>query len=203
MQRPLIDRKKAGILLIDAQPAFFETMAGPIEPVLARLEQLLLYSSAFRLPLIATFEHPVEEKGLLPDRLERFFPSHGVKCTKRIFNCCDDPAVRETLEKLSVRQLAVAGAETDVCILQSVLGLLKMKFQVFLLEDCLFTSEAHPRAALDRMVSAGAVACTLKTFYYELTRSVDFAFPRGGKERPDGAPGAKLIPPEKLPPRQP
>ena len=48
------------------------------------------------------------------------------------------------------RQIAVAGAETDVCILQSTLGLLEAGYEVFLLEDCLSTTEASPGPALRR-----------------------------------------------------
>ena len=70
------------------------------------------------------------------------------------------------------RQLLVAGGETDVCVLQSVLSLLERGYQVFLLEDCLFSSEPHTAPAVARMRAAGAVPCTLKTAYYELMRSV-------------------------------
>ena len=80
--------------------------------------------------------------------------------------------------------MVVAGAETDVCILQSSLGLLEMGLQVFLPEDCIFTSEHHARPAFERMYRAGVVPCTLKTLFYELTRTVDKdAFPSKWKTR--------------------
>jgi hypothetical protein len=72
-----------------------------------------------------------------------------------------------------VRQLIVAGSETDVCVLQSVIGLIDMGFQVFLLEDGLFTSEPNPHAALTRMYQLGVVPITYKSLYYELIRTVD------------------------------
>lgn len=48
-----------------------------------------------------------------------------------------------------------------------------MGLTVFLLEDCVFTSEPHPRPALDRMYTAGVIPSTLKIFFYELQRTVD------------------------------
>ena len=43
---------------------------------------------------------------------------------------------------------------------------------MFLLEDCLFSSEPNVGPALRRMYATGAVPCTLKTAYYELMRDV-------------------------------
>ncbi len=200
MSVPVIERSKVGILLVDAQPSFWEQMDGPQEPVLMRIERLLVLAGWLELPLIATFEHPVEEKGTLPERLERVFPSHGKRLVKRKYNCCDDEPVRLAIKKSPVQQFVVAGSETDVCVLQSVLGLLLMNYQVFLLEDCVFTSEPHPTPALERMYQAGAVPCTVKTLIYELTRSVDYwsspikagAIPQSFLEH--------LASPEKLPP---
>jgi nicotinamidase-related amidase len=174
---PILDPSSVGLLLIDAQPAFWHSAYwdddAAREAVMIRLEHLLMLAGWLELPIIATFEHPVEQNGELPDRLEKVFPGRGGRFTKRTYNCCLEPPIWEAIQGLSVRQLAVAGAETDVCILQSVLALLTAGYQVFLLEDCLFTSEPQPGPALRRMVAAGAVPTTLKSFAYELTRSVE------------------------------
>jgi hypothetical protein len=63
--------------------------------------------------------------------------------------------------------------ETDVCIMQPVLGLLNLGYQVFVLEDCSYTTEPQPRPALDRMYRAGAIPSTFESFAYELVVSVD------------------------------
>ena len=178
-------------------------MHGPREPVLIRLEQLLTIAEWFGLPLIATFEHPVEIKGWLPESLERIFPRHGQRFVKRTFNCCEEPTIRRALEHLRAKQVALSGAETDVCVLQSALGLQKMGYEVFLLEDCLFTSEPHPRPALDRMYQAGVIPCTYKMLYYELTRTVDEnVWPREWPARRSEY-AARIIAPEELPPWEP
>ena len=168
-----IEPTRLGVLLIDAQPAFWDGMSGASEPVMARIEQLLLLTGSYGLPLIATFEHPVDAKGWLPERLEHVFPEQGQRLVKHTFNCCAEEPIRTALAALDVRQLVVAGSETDVCVLQSVLGLLAMGFQVFLMEDGLFTSEPHPGPALERMYRAGAVPLTYKSLYYELKLTVD------------------------------
>ncbi len=199
MPASTLEPSHLGILLVDVQPLFWDQMHGPREPVMARIEHLLLLAGCFDLPLVATFEHPTERKGWLPERLEAAFPAHGQRLVKRTFDCCSENTVREALARLGREQLAVAGAETDVCILQSVLGLLRMGYQVFLLEDCLFTSEPHPGPAIDRLVQAGAIPCTYKSLYYELTQTVErSAWPAGWQARLEAA--GRLGPPEALPP---
>jgi nicotinamidase-related amidase len=174
---PILEPSNIGVLLIDAQPAFWQSAhwenEGAREAVMARLEHLLMLADWLELPVIATFEHPVARNGELPDRLERVFPAHGGRFTKCTYNCCLEPPIWEAIQALTVRQLALAGAETDVCVLQSALALLRAGYQVFLLEDCLFTSEPQPGPALRRLVAAGAVPTTFKSFAYELTRSVE------------------------------
>jgi nicotinamidase-related amidase len=186
------------ILVIDVQPYFLDGwMAGASEPLLARLEYLLGLATVYELPCVATFEQPVAKKGWLPERLEIFFPAHGERYTKNTFDCCAEPAIREALARLGRRQLAVAGGETDVCVLQSVLGLIDEGYQVFLLEDCLFSSEPHVRPAIRRMEQAGAVPSTVKTLGYELQRSV--AAESAKNVLAKKCPELKLVEPEDLP----
>jgi len=203
-----IEREQIGILLIDVQPIFLEyafpDLGEEYESLLVRFEHLLMLTDWMDLPLIATFEKPVSENGELPERLEAVFPANGQRFTKNYFDCSSEKYIRTAIKELPGRQLAVAGAETDVCVMQSVLGLLQMGYQVFILEDCLFTSESEPGPALRRMYQAGAHPCTLKTMAYELVRCVDNVpwYPEAWLERddPDIKPfPEKFIPPEEWP----
>jgi nicotinamidase-related amidase len=171
------ERSQLGVLLIDAQPGFWEYAfpgdeAGR-EPAMVRIEHLLMLADWLNLPVVATFEDPVAKHGQLPERLEAVFPESGRRFTKRTYNLTLEWTISQALRRLPVTQFAVAGAETDVCVMQSVLGLLRMGHQVFLLEDCLFTTEPHPGPALRRMEQAGAIPTTLKSLAYELVVSTD------------------------------
>jgi nicotinamidase-related amidase len=202
MSVPIVDASRVGVVLIDAQPFFWDSMHGAKEPIFMRVERLLMLADWLELPLIATFEHPVDAKGWLPERLESVFPSHGKRFVKRTYNGCSDPTIREAIKDMGVSQVVVAGAETDVCVLQSSLGLIGMGLQVFLLEDCIFTSEHHARPALERMYHAGVVPSTLKTLFYELTRTVDKdAFPTKWKAKAHSY--AERFRLEELPPTEP
>jgi hypothetical protein len=197
--RLTVDLNDLAIVVIDVQPYFLDGwMAGESEPLLARLEFLFALATVYDLPFLATFEQPIETKGWLPERLEPFFPAHGQRHTKQTFNCCGEHSILEAIGGLGRGQIAVAGGETDVCVLQSVLGLIEAGQQVFLLEDALFSSESNIGPAIRRMESAGAVPSTVKILNYELRRSV--AEPRAERVFSKRIPGLALAEPERFPP---
>ena len=189
MTVPGMESSQIGVILIDAQPGFWE-YAYPDdddqkEPILVRLEHLLMLAGWLELPVVATFEDPVAEHGELPERLEAVFPAHGQRFIKKTYDLTREWTISQALRRLPVGQFAVAGAETDVCVMQSVLGLLRMGYQVFLLEDALFTTEPHPGPALERMYQAGAIPTTVKSLAYELVASTERTpwYPEGWIDR--------------------
>ncbi len=206
-----VDRASVSVMVIDVQP-FFVDLAFPdpsdAEPLMTRLEHLLMLSDWMDLPTVVTYEIPTAGNGGSPERLERAMPETAMRFDKDFHGSLSEPEIREAFDGLGVRQVAVAGAETDVCVLQTVLGLLDAGFEVFLLEDCLFTTEPHPGPALRRMEAAGAVPTTLKAFAYELTARVTDCpwFSEGWAmgDHPDAKPlPDSFIPPEKWPPWNP
>ena len=172
-----IDGSDIGVLLIDVQPAFVDLAfphGGPTaDALMLRFAHLLMLADMMGVPTVTTFETPTSENGELTERLELVFPAHGKKFVKSFFGCVSEPEIASALKEAGVRQWAVAGAETDVCVLQSTLGLLDAGYEVFLLEDCLFTTEPHPAPALRRMYQSGAIPTTLKTMAYELVQCAD------------------------------
>ncbi|MHC4956942.1 MAG: isochorismatase family protein [Planctomycetota bacterium] len=161
------------LLLVDVQPEFLGSMAGPPEPLIARLEALLCLADMVGMPTLLTRERPIEAKGDLPDRLRAVLPASARVLDKSLFDATAEESVRAALEATGCRTVAVAGAETDVCVLQTVLGLLGRGYSVELLEDCLFSSEANTGPAIARMRMEGARPATCKSFTYSVTRTVD------------------------------
>ena len=194
-----ICRENLAIVLIDVQDYFLQSMCGDPEPLLVRLEQILIISEWFGLPVLATLEEPIERKGRLPERLQRLFPERGGLFPKQTYDLYADDEIKIALSGLQRRQMAVVGGETDVCILQSVLGMLSGGFDVFLLEDCLYSSESFVSPALERMNKAGAVPCTYKSLFYELCGTEDPAVWEDAHQR---AVTNGFIPVESLPSRE-
>ncbi len=69
-------------------------------------------------------------------------------------------------------QVIVCGMETHVCVLQTVLGLLALGKQVFVVEDaCDSRTPASKAAGLARMRAAGAQVVTREMVLFELMGS--------------------------------
>ena len=172
VRRPVVaDHEKCVLVVIDLQRQFLEAATGDAALVLENVRQLLLLADVLGIPVVATLESPVDRKGGLPDKLASCFPESGKTFTKSAFNLCADPAAHDHLRNLGRSQCIVVGAETDVCVMQSVLGMLKLGFEVFLLEDCAISSTPDTGVALARMYDCGAIPSTLKSMYYELVRT--------------------------------
>lgn len=186
------------IVLIDVQPYFLDKLPGDQEPLLVRFEQLLIVAEWFAAPVLATFERPIDRKQQFPERLQKLFPAGGRTLTKHTYDLCSEPDIDAALHELGRTQFAVAGGETDVCVLQSVLGLRRRGWDVFLLEDCLFSREPDVAAAIRRMERAGAIASTYKTLFYELCHTDDA---ERWKAQQQAAEARGFVPVESLPPR--
>jgi nicotinamidase-related amidase len=127
----------------------------------------------FRIPVVVTVERPVERKGSLPKEIGAHLSDSDVTFEKDFFDLTKDRSIRKFLSGLRKKQAIVAGCETDVCVLQSCLGLIRLGYQVFVVEDLLFSSSREVGSAVARMRADGAIFLTYKSLYYELIEAVD------------------------------
>jgi len=160
--------------IIDVQ-SFFLAQLGKRERarVTSTTQNLVRLLDYFDIPIVATIERPVDRKGLLPKPIARYLGERAVILQKSTFDLCKENTVRRHLDRLNRKQVIVAGCETDVCVLQSCLGLLSLSYEVYVVEDALFSSSRDVAAAMARMAAEGAVFVTYKTLFYELIESVD------------------------------
>lgn len=86
-------------------------------------------------------------------------------------NAFADENFRAAVEATGRRRLAVAGVSTEGCVLQSVLGALRLGYEVNVIVDASgsLTPETH-NTAVHRMVQAGAVPTT----WYSLAGELEF-----------------------------
>jgi nicotinamidase-related amidase len=171
MTKRIVPGRCCGIV-VDVQGFFLsqvdKRLRGTIERGTGSLVRLLGH---LRIPVVVTLEQPVARKGRLPDSIARHL--RGAKIfEKDHFDLCKEAAIRRHLVRLKKKQVIVTGCETDVCVLQSCLGLLGLGHEVYVVEDLLFSSTPDVGSAVERMKAAGAVFLTFKTLIYELAGSV-------------------------------
>jgi nicotinamidase-related amidase len=163
-------------LIIDVQDFFLSQIdkrrRSKIETNLTNFARLLGY---FRIPMIATLERPVDEKGFLPDEIRKHVGAAAKIFEKDFFDLTREEEIDDYIARLNRRQTIVGGCETDVCVLQSCLGLLNRGHEVYVVEDLLFSSSRSTDAAIARMKAEGIVFLTYKALYYELMEAVEGA----------------------------
>jgi nicotinamidase-related amidase len=169
-----IDRARCCGALIDVQTWFLAQLdEGRRARILADTRSLVRLLAYFRIPLVVTLERPVERKGGLPEEIARHLGPAAEVHEKDFFDLTREEPIAARLEALARPQVVLAGCETDVCVLQSCLGLLDRGHEVFVVEDLLFSSSREVGAAIERMKAAGAVLVRYKTLFYELMERVE------------------------------
>jgi nicotinamidase-related amidase len=163
-------------LIIDVQEFFLaqadKRLRSKLETNIKNFARLLGY---FRIPMVATFERPVDQKGALPKEIDKYLRGAAKIFEKDFFDLTKEKKIADYIARLKKKQVIVAGCETDVCVLQSCLGLLGLGYDVYVVEELVFSSSPNVDAAIARMKAAGAVFVTYKSLYYELIEAVDGA----------------------------
>src|SRR5205085_7225884 len=94
---------------------------------------------------------------------------------KGVFGLADVPEILAAVESTGRRTVVLVGAETDVCVAQSAIGLLDLGFRVAVVSDATFSPAAMHEAGLRRMRDAGVEIHHAKGVYYEWARTVQAA----------------------------
>jgi len=177
----LLDADRSAVVVIDLQGKLLE-MAWRYEMVLAATRRLMKIAGLFARPVILTEQYP---KGLGPTHADVRAVYDEIETPKRFvekvsFGCGGDDgfnrALDEVLPDVAVedRQIVVAGIEAHVCVMQTVLELLRAGSEVHLCWECVSgRGEEYRRHALDRMQQAGAVITNHESVAFEWARSKD------------------------------
>jgi nicotinamidase-related amidase len=160
-------------VIIDVQGFFLsqanQRLRSKIKTNTKNFARLLDY---FRVPIVVTLERPIDQKGSSPKVIKKHLSDLTETFEKDFFDLTREKKIRDYLGRLKKKQVIVAGCETDVCVLQSCLGLLNLGYEVYVVEELLFSSSRNVDSAIARMKTEGAIFLTYKSLYYELIQAV-------------------------------
>lgn len=158
---PAIPRTGAALLLVDFQARLMPA----IEAGEARLAEALRLARAARLlgvPVLATEQNPAGLGGTAPVL--------AAEADHVLAKMHFDATRAEGFDALigAARTLVVAGCETHVCVMQTVLGLRARGLRVCVAADAVGSRRAESRArGLDRMAAEGAEIVTAEMAIFE------------------------------------
>ncbi len=160
----LLSRDESRLLIVDMQEKLLPVINDQ-EAVLASCLKLIEAAKILEVPATATEQYP---KGLGPtvSVITERLPDRPEKIEFSCLNCLDWNATAADPE--SRFKVVVAGIESHVCVLQTVLDLLSQGFRVFVAADAVGSRKPLDREfALQRMASSGAVITTTESVLFE------------------------------------
>jgi nicotinamidase-related amidase len=165
---PLIAHEDCLLVVIDAQPGFLEGADDALE----RTAWLVALARDLDVPVVVTEEEP-DRNGATDPRIVQAMPPGAPVFTKPTFGLAGTPEILDAVLAAERRVAVLVGAETDVCVYQSAVGLLDAGLDVIAVEDAIFSpGEMHERG-LVRLRDAGVSLTHCKALAYEWVRTVD------------------------------
>jgi nicotinamidase-related amidase len=151
-----------GVVAIDLQQVFFDTAASrnPTSGIPKRMTNsahLFEVAGSHKIPVFMTFEASKTGDHALPPTLTTALPAQSLQIIKTTFAATSQPQFLPAIKASGATRLVVVGAETDVCILQTILGLRRAGYEVIAVNDTIFTEEINIPPAVRRMRQAGVV----------------------------------------------
>lgn len=177
----LLDASRSILVLIDLQGKLVHMVHRP-EMVLEAARRLLKLADLCKVPVVLTEQYPKGIGVTEPSIRAGFDALSGPRfhLEKTSFGCCGDPRFGAMLDEARPglgpgrRQLVVAGIETHVCVLQTVLALREAGEEVHLAWDAVSgRGEEYRRHALERMAQAGAALTNHESVAFEWMRDKD------------------------------
>ena len=162
MMRPY--RSDCVLLVIDVQKRIIDTIAEH-NAVVNNIKALIKTCKVLGVPILLTEQKNLggtvsEIAGVLqvPPLFSKFS-----------FSCCGHPRLLQKLKALRRKTIIVCGIETHICVLQTVLDLLKSRYRVQIVRDATSSHDIIDRdTAVERMKTSGAEITTSETVIFEL-----------------------------------
>jgi len=169
----LLERDDSVLIVVDVQPGFFGGL-GESADVVARIRWLVGVAAALGVPVVVTEEEP-DKNGRTDAGIVEVLPSGTPVLTKPVFGLADVPEILGTVTSTGRQTAVLVGAETDVCVAHSALGLLDRGLRVAVVSDATYSPGSMQDHGLRRVAEAGGVITHAKGVYYEWMRTVEAA----------------------------
>jgi nicotinamidase-related amidase len=174
---PLVDRAESVLVVVDTQPGFLAHAEPERTAARNAVEKAVWLASIARelgIPAVVTEEAP-DEEGATEPRLLEVLPEAPV-LTKPTFGLAGSPEIVHAILETKRSTAVLMGFETDVCVLQSAVGLKDMGLRAVVVADASYThDDVQHEFGLRRMAQLGVEVAHAKGIAYEWMQTVELA----------------------------
>ena len=165
----ILDPNAAALLVIDVQEAFRGAVPD-FALVASRISTAVRGADILGIPVLLTEQYP-KGLGKTAEEIQLVLPEQHYLFEKTAFSSCGAAPFMAKLEQLGVRQVAICGLETHICVNQTAHDLLERGYQVHILTDCVCSRSDRDKAAgLAKMQMSGVVTSSMEMAFFELMR---------------------------------
>ncbi|MDR2899774.1 MAG: hydrolase [Clostridiales bacterium] len=156
------------LVVIDFQTALTPVMHNDIQLV-EKTEILIKGARLLEIPIIVTQQYTKGLGDTIPELKEALGEFDSID--KTAFSCVGDKNFREALKNVHCKNIIISGIEAHICVLQTVIDLIDLGYNVFLAADCVGSRfKKDMRYALRRMFAYGAVPTTAESVLFEIMK---------------------------------
>ena len=162
----LLHRRSSRLLIVDVQEKLVAALEEREQDRLLEACRLLCEGARLMgVPVTATEQYP-QGLGSTVDGLTEFVGERPAKKRFSAFECTGWPPAAEVTDDRF--QIVVAGMETHICVLQTVLDLLAAGYHTYVVIDSVASRGGIDHGvALERMANSGAVIATAESVLFE------------------------------------
>jgi nicotinamidase-related amidase len=169
----LIDRKDSILLVIDLQEGFLKKLTTERrDAIVDHCRFLVEVASRFTVPMFVTVEDPGRH-GATTQRVLTCIDRQVPQRDKRFFGLCSQDDLRHEILEQPRRTAVLIGMDTDVCVLQSAIGLIGAGFRTVIVSDATEAPGPSRDQGLARAEALGVELISTRGLYYEWVRSLE------------------------------
>ena len=173
--KTVFDSQNTGMLLIDHQVGTMGWIQSlPLDDVKRNTIVLAKTARALNLPVVLTSSMEGNQQGPLMPELQEILPQAFSARIKRqgVVNCWDDQAFAQAARNLKRKNLIIAGATTDVCVVYPAISAQQEGFNVQVVVDaCGSPTKIADEIAFGRMAKVGVGLITTNAMVAELAKN--------------------------------
>lgn len=167
----LLEKNRAGLLVIDMQKKLLKTMQHPdllVENVLKLIEGFKVFNQ----PIFLTEQNP-EKLGKTDTTIKKALKNIEVQ-EKWSFSCCGIKGFPHLLRTHQISQTVLCGIESHICVWQTAMDLSYDQFEVVVAGDAVSSrKEIDKTTILNRMLANSIQVSTVETILFELLKQAE------------------------------